>query len=78
MRIEKSEQTIVITDPQRRVYNGCIHSYETVFKDWEVLESNLSEDKAKKRLKFWNELSDFAVSQRGESSRTKYRITKDE
>ena len=77
MTIEISTQHIIITDPQRRVYNGCIHSYETNYTPFEVLESEIPKDKIDKRLRFWTNLNDYAVSQRGEGSRNKYRIVED-
>lgn len=75
MNIEISRQQTVIIDPQRRVYNGCIHSSKQVFTEFEILESNIDENKVEERLAFWIDLNDYAVSQRGKSSRNKYRIT---
>lgn len=74
MTIEISRQITVITDPQRRVYNGCIYSSEQIFKPFEVLESGIPEEEAEERLAFWVDLNNYAVSQRGESSRNKYRL----
>lgn len=74
MNIEISRQRTVITDPQRRVYNGCIHSSEQVFTEFEILESEIDESEVEERLAFWVDLNNYAVSQRGEGSRNKYRI----
>ena len=77
MTIQISKPRINITDPQRRVYNGCIHSYEIYYTPFEDLESEIPEDKVEKCLAFWTDLNDYAVSQRGEDSRSKYRVVKD-
>lgn len=75
MNIEISRKRIINTDPQRRVYNGCMYSSEVVYTEFEILESGLSEDEVEERLAFWVDLNNYAVSQRGEGSRNKYRIT---
>ena len=56
------------TDPQRRCYYGCHAKSEMVWSQWEVLESGLSEEKIARRLEFWRELNDYAVSQRGKAN----------
>lgn len=65
-------QILVNTDRQRRCYNGCHFSSEVQWTSWETLESNIPEDAIERRLKFWRELNDYAVSQRGESARSEY------
>lgn len=77
MQIEISIQKTILTDPQRRVYNGCMYSSETIFTPFELLESEIPQAKAQERLAFWVDLNDYAVSQRGEGSRNKYRIVKE-
>lgn len=77
MTIEISEQQTVITDPQRRVYNGCIYSSKRIWTNFETLESEIPKDKVEERLAFWVDLNNYAVSQRGEGSRSKYRIVED-
>lgn len=67
------QQVLVNTDPQRRCYNGCNFSEALVWTDWGVLESNVPDDKVEDRLKFWRELNDYAVSQRGEGARSEYK-----
>jgi hypothetical protein len=64
---------VMNTDPQRRCYNGCNYSEALVWSDWEDLES-CPEDRIEDRLKFWKELNDCAVSQRGESAKAEFRI----
>jgi len=54
----------VNTDPQRRCYNGCHAKSENIWSEWEVLET-VPEEKHERRLEFWQELNDYAVSQRG-------------
>ena len=61
---------------QRRCYNGCYHysDWEEIFTYWGVLEYEVPADKVESRLKFWKELNDYAVSQRGEFARKEYRV----
>lgn len=77
-RIEMQSQVLVNTDPQRRCYNGCHAKSELRRTEWEVLETSWPEDQIERRLTFWRELNDYAVSQRGESARTEYRAVKNE
>ena len=65
---------LVNTDPQRRCYNGCHFSSELVWTEWGVLESGLQEDQTTRRMKFWKELNDYAVSQRGESALREFKL----
>ena len=74
MTIEISRQYTELTDPQRRVYNGCAYKSKQSFRPWETLESGISEKDINERLNFWVDLNNYAVSQRGESSRNKYRV----
>ena len=74
MTIEISRQYTELTDSQRRVYNGCAYSSKQSFRPWETLESGIFEKDINKRLNFWVDLNNYAVSQRGENSRNKYRI----
>ena len=74
MTIEISRQYTELTDPQRRVYNGYAYSSKQSFQPWETLESGISEKDINERLAFWIDLNNYAVSQRGENSRNKYRI----
>lgn len=65
------------TDPLRRCYNGCLFSSEVVWTCWEEFDSNLTKEKAEDRLKFWTELNDYVVSQRGQSAKVEYKIVED-
>lgn len=74
MNILDRMQILVNTDPQRRCYNGCHFSSELVWTPWKVLEYNIKPESAERRLKFWQELNDYAVSERGESARKEFKI----
>ena len=65
---------LVNTDPQRRCYNGCYFSYEYQWTRWESLESGLPAEKVERKLKFWTELNDYAVSQRGEGAKREFKV----
>lgn len=67
-------QIPVNTDPQRRCYNGCNFSEEFQWTEWEVLESNIPQEIMLKRFKFWRELNDYAISQRGKSAYRELKI----
>jgi len=72
------KRTLVNTDPQRRCYNGCYFSAELRWTPWEVLESMCflkPGTDPEGRLKFWRELNDYAVSQRGESARCEFKLS---
>lgn len=57
---------------QHRCYNGCFPSsdWEIIWTAWEDFDSDATE----KRLTFWRELNDYAVSQRGQSAKCEYRL----
>lgn len=71
------ERREVNTDPQRRCYNGAYFSSEVRWSNWSVLEYTTPE-KVARRLEFWRELNDYAVSHRGESARRELKIGDDE
>lgn len=64
----------VNTDPQRRCYNGCHAKSELWWSAWQVLEYCTLGSKAEGRLKYWRELNDYAISQRGESARCEFKL----
>lgn len=77
LAIFSRRQVLVNTDPQRRCYNGCHFKSELVWTPWVVLESMCylkSGADPEARLKFWRELNDYAVSQRGEGARCEFKI----
>lgn len=70
-------RVFVNTDPQRRCYDGCFYSYEYVWGGWEILEfmrigASVSECEA--RLEWWRELNKYAVSSRGRSAESEFRL----
>jgi hypothetical protein len=71
-------EILVNNDPQRRCYNGCHFSTELIWTSWVVLELKVPEDKIERRLTFWRELNDYAVSQRGKGSKNEYKSVRNE
>lgn len=71
--IERRSRRLVNTDPQRRCYNGAHFSSELVWDQWEVLNFDVSSETVEDKLKFWRELNDYAVSQRGDGARCEFR-----
>lgn len=72
-QILRNRRVEVNTDPQRRCYDGVNAKSEMQWTGWEVLETDLPEDRIDQRLKFWRELNEYAVSQRGEGARIVFR-----
>ena len=68
------EKVFVNTDPQRRCYNGCYFSGEYRWSAWGVLETLPTAEAAERKKKFWRELNDYAVSQRGEGALRELKI----
>ena len=64
---------LINTDPQGRCYDGYLISSKLVWSEWAVLDYTTGE-KVAARLKFWTELNDYAVSQRGESAKSEFKI----
>jgi hypothetical protein len=73
--IEHRRRVLVNTDPQRRCYNGCNFSEELQWTSWDCLEWDIPEETLEKRLTFWRELNDYAVSQRGQGAKGEFRST---
>jgi hypothetical protein len=65
---------LINTDPQRRCYNGCHFSSEWVWSEWREFWEESDLKTIKRQLRFWTELNDYAVSQRGESAKCEYKI----
>lgn len=72
--IESRKRIVVNTDSQRRCYNGAHFSSEMGWTHWSVLESNVPPERVEAKLKYWRELNDYAVSQRGEGARSEFRV----
>ena len=64
----------VNTDPQRRCYNGAHFSSALVWTDWELLDRLATQSDADRKLRFWTELNDYAVSQRGPSAKREFKV----
>lgn len=71
--IEYRRQVEVNTDPQRRCYNGCHARSELRWTKWEPLNSGVPAEGVERKLAFWRDLNDYAVSQRGASARREFR-----
>lgn len=67
----------VNTDPQRRCYNGAHYSSELRPTPWEDLELKIPSSEIKRRLEFWKELNDYAVSQRGKWAKREFKVIKE-
>lgn len=74
MNILRRRTQVVNTDPQRRCHNGCNYSEELQWSPWEVLEFDIGSQTSARRLTFWRELNDYAVSQRGEGARCEFKV----
>jgi len=70
----RRQRILVNTDPQRRYYNGCHASSELRWGPWESL-GYVDPTRAEEKLKFWRELNDYAVSQRGEEARAEFKLS---
>lgn len=75
LRLEKSDQVRVNTDPQRRCYNGAHFSSELRWSAWDWLQWDVPPDRVAERLKFWRDLSTYSVSVGGSPSRYRVRDT---
>ncbi len=73
MIILKRSRHEVNTDPQRRCYNGCHFSSEMRWTDWALLEE-VPKDRAEARIKFWKELNDYAVKERGPGALSEFKL----
>ncbi len=71
--IQHRVQVLINTDPQRRCYNGCYFSAEWQWTGWVDLVLNVTEETLEDKLKFWRDLNDYAVSQRGAGAKKEFR-----
>ena len=65
-----------LNDP--RCYNGAFFDAEHRWGAWGELDRLPDAETAERKLKFWRELNDYAVSQRGEGSRREFKIVERE
>ena len=63
-------------DPQRRCYNGAHYSTAKRLTPWETIDWDVKNPE--KRLEFWRDLNDYAVSERGEEARCEFRVVEAE
>lgn len=66
-------KTLINTDPQRRCYNGHHFSSKVVWTAWKPLET-IASDRVEIRLKFWRELNDYAVKERGQGTEQEFKV----
>lgn len=76
--IRHRNQREVNTDPQRRCYDGVHAKSEWQWTAWSDLEIGLPVEKVTRRLTFWRELNDYAVSQRGQGARSEFEAVQEE
>jgi hypothetical protein len=63
---------LVNNDSLKRCYDGCYFDASYEWTQW--LEFiHITEEDLESKLKFWRELNDYAVSQRGSSAKCEYR-----
>jgi hypothetical protein len=60
-------------DPQRRCYNGAFGAHHFEWSPWGQWDVG-SPAKMERRRQFWQELNDYAVSQRGKDSKIEYKV----
>jgi hypothetical protein len=64
-----------LNDP--RCYDGAFFDAEMRWGAWETLDRLPTAEKAEAKLKFWRELNDYAVSQRGKSARREFKVVEE-
>jgi hypothetical protein len=68
------KQIFVWDDPMRRCYDGAFGAHHFEWSEWEILDRLADQETADRKLKFWRELNDYAVSQRGKSALQEFKI----
>lgn len=71
---------LVIEARQRMSFNPLRHPLQETWGSWEVWEEMCFLRKTvdpQKRMQFWKELNDYAVSQRGEIARKEFRLVEE-
>lgn len=73
--LQVKEQFFVNRDPQKRCYNGAYFDAGYEWGQWQdfCTESAVT-CTLEHWMKYWRELNDYAVSQRGEGARKQFRI----
>lgn len=67
-------RVFVWDDPLRRCYNGAFGAHHFECGAWEVLDRLPDAETAARKLKFWTELNDYAVSCRGAEAKRDFKI----
>lgn len=75
MKIMRRKKRLHLNDP--RCYNGVYFDAEHVWGPWELLNICATLEDAQDKLTFWQELNDYAVSQRGDSAKCEFKITEE-
>lgn len=73
----KRSRCIENRDPWRRCYYGAFADAVVTWTQWEVLDRT-TRAVAERRLAFWVDLNEYAVSQRGELAKCEFVIRKPE
>jgi hypothetical protein len=71
--IETRKLQVINIDPQHRCYDGVNAKEEMV---WTQLES-VHDEQVERRLRFWQELNDYAINARGNSAKCEFRTKHD-
>jgi hypothetical protein len=68
------KKRFVWDDPMHRCYNGAFGEHHFEYGEWEIFETLDEKENPEERLKFWQEMNDYAVSFRGDSAKAEYKI----
>lgn len=66
-------KVFVWDDPMRRCYNGAYGDHHYEWGAWQSLEY-VKEPDIGRRLEFWRDLNAYAVSARGESAKSEFKV----
>ena len=68
------EKVFVFDDPLRRCYNKTFKDHHYEWGPWEILHSNIKQEKKDETLQYWKDLNAFAVKTRGESALKEFKL----
>jgi hypothetical protein len=69
----KRVRVFVWDDPQHRCYNGAFGAHHFEWSSWSHWDFG-SLSKLERRRQFWQDLNDYAVSQRGSEAKQEFRV----
>ena len=72
--IYSRSRRVVNTDPQRRCYNGVHYKWEYQWGSWDLLVVDVKARDLSDRLRFWRELNEYAISQRGPGAMRQFAV----